>query len=274
MPALSWCQIWLPVAVRPAADPRSTLTAPAFAIAPTSSPRAPIARSSKPSLLKSPTARASPKRSPVSATLSMPALSWCQNWLPVAVRPAADPRSTLTAPALATVPTSSPGAPTARSSKPSLSKSPTAKALPNASPLSATLATPALSWCQIWSPVAVRPARRPAQHVDRAGVRDRPDVLAAHADRQVVEAVVVEVAAGQGAGEAVIQLRGALDAGDILVPELVARGGEAGGRPAEHVGRAGARDRADAFAAHAEYQVVEAVVVEIAHLVSSVHVPL
>ena len=129
-PALSWCQIWSPAAVRPAAEPYSTLTAPAFAAAPTSSPRTPIARSSKPSLSKSPTARARRRSRPLSAAPSMPATSWCQNWSPVAVSPAAEPCSTLTAPAFATVPTSSPGTPMARSSKPSLSKSPTARALP------------------------------------------------------------------------------------------------------------------------------------------------
>jgi hypothetical protein len=37
-------------------------------------------------------------------------------------------------------------------------------------------------------------ARRPEQHVGRAGAEDAPHILATRADRQVVEAVGVEVA--------------------------------------------------------------------------------
>ena len=94
--------------------------------------------------------------------------------------------------------------------------------------------------------------------------RSRPDVLAGHADRQVVEAVVVEVADGEGVAEAVAALGGVEDAGAVLVPELVARGGEAARRPVEHVDRAGVRRRPDVLAGHADRQVVEAVVVEVA----------
>ena len=57
--------------------------------------------------------------------------------------------------------------------------------------------------------------RRPVEHVDRAGVRDASDVLAGHADRQVVEAVAVEVAGRKGTAECVTGLRGASDAGEF-----------------------------------------------------------
>ena len=72
--------------------------------------------------------------------------------------------------------------------------------------------------------------RRPKEDRGRAGVHDRPEVLAGRADRQVVEAVVVEVARGQDVAEEVAGLGGALDAGDVLVPELVAECGEAARR--------------------------------------------
>ena len=59
---------------------------------------------------------------------------WFQNWLPVVVRPLAEPLSVMTAPAAAAVPTVMPGAPIARSAKPSPLKSPAASAKPNWSP--------------------------------------------------------------------------------------------------------------------------------------------
>src|SRR5262249_28750197 len=52
--------------------------------------------------------------------------------------------------------------------------------------------------------VVVGQARRAAvQDVDRAGVEDRPDVLARHTDREIGEAVVVEVAGDGGGAEAI-----------------------------------------------------------------------
>src|SRR6266540_3077665 len=62
-PAVSWEKNWPPPAARPLADPYRTLTAPASVIVPTSSPGTPMARSPKPSLLKSPAAKALPKKS-------------------------------------------------------------------------------------------------------------------------------------------------------------------------------------------------------------------
>ena len=65
--------------------------------------------------------------------------------------------------------------------------------------------------------------RRPEEDGGRAGVHGAPDVLAGRADRQVVEAVVVEVACAQKLAEEVACLRGALDAGDVLVPDARCR---------------------------------------------------
>ena len=59
-PGLFWVNSWPPVAVSPPAEPGITLTAPAPCALPTASSGAPAARSSKPSLLKSPAANEEP----------------------------------------------------------------------------------------------------------------------------------------------------------------------------------------------------------------------
>ena len=108
-----------------------------------SSPGMPTARSSIRSPLASPAARATPRRSPASAspaTGPTPLVAEVSS-RPAVLSPVRDPLNTVTAPATATPVTSSPGAPTARSSKPSPSKSPVARDAPNWSPLS--LRTPA-----------------------------------------------------------------------------------------------------------------------------------
>jgi hypothetical protein len=141
------------------AVPGSTLTAPT-ANRLLDSNGAPTARSPKPSLLKSPAAKASPNESPSSEALPTPGVSWVNNWLPVPVSPAAPPYSTLTAPTPNRL-LDSPGAPTARSAKPSLLKSPAAKTSPKKSPSSAVLPTPGLSWVNNWLPDPVSPAAPP-----------------------------------------------------------------------------------------------------------------
>jgi hypothetical protein len=121
---------------------------------PMDSPWTPTPRSAKPSLSKSPTPNMLPKKSPASAVLPTPGLSWVKNWLPVPVSPAALPYSTLTAPTSCRL-LDSPAAPIARSAKPSLLKSPTPNALPKVSPASAVLPTPAVFWVKNWLPVPV-----------------------------------------------------------------------------------------------------------------------
>ena len=105
---------------------------------------------------------------------------------------------------------------------------------------------------------------RSEKNVARATVRDGTHILARHADRQVVEAVVIEVARGQKFSERVACLGGALDVHDVLVPDLVASCSEAARRPEEHVDGAGVRDCPDVLADNADRQVVEAVAVEVA----------
>ena len=122
-----------------------------------------MARSAKPSLLKSPTPRAEPKPSSVSAPPSTPGVFWEKNWLPLADSPLAEPYRTLTAPASVIVPMSSPGTPMARSINPSLSKSPAARALPNKSNGSAASATPPPPWTKSWLPAPDSPLADPSR---------------------------------------------------------------------------------------------------------------
>ena len=83
-----------------------------------------------------------PKWSFASALLAMAALSWCQNWLPVALSPVEMPYSTLTAPASVKPLIPSRGTPTARSIPVPLPKSPTATAAPKLSAGSTASRTP------------------------------------------------------------------------------------------------------------------------------------
>ena len=122
-PGLSWEKNCAPLPDSPVAEPYRTVTAPALAIVPMSSPGTPMARSTKPSLLKSPAASALPKRSDASAASGTPPLPCTNCWLPAPDNPAGDPARMFTAPASSAVPTPSRGTPTARSANPSLSKS-------------------------------------------------------------------------------------------------------------------------------------------------------
>jgi hypothetical protein len=120
-----------------------------------------MASSSWAPLPRSPADIAQPNRSPASALSPTPVEFWCQNWSPVVVGPAALPYKTFTAPASTADPTSSPGTPMATSSSGPPPKSPTDRDAPKESPTSALSSTPAVSWCQSWSPAAVRPAADP-----------------------------------------------------------------------------------------------------------------
>jgi hypothetical protein len=113
---VSWVKSWLPAPVSPAAEPYSTLTAPAWGLGPTPSVQAPAASSARLSPSKSPTASLNPSRSPISAVPGTPGLFWVRSRLPAAVSPAGDPASTATAPAAPALPTASPIAPAAKAS--------------------------------------------------------------------------------------------------------------------------------------------------------------
>src|SRR3954471_3670666 len=89
--------------------------------------------------------------------------------------------------------------------------------------------------------------------------------MPADADGQVVEAVVIEVAHRQGGTELIPGAGHAVDAGAVLVPDLVARGAQAGGRAVDDVDGPGVDDGADVLARDADGQVVEAVVIEVPH---------
>ena len=72
-----------PLVVNPAAEPGSTLSAPASPMVPTSSSGAEAARSANPSWLKSPAANANPNRSRFSAFPP----TWVNNRPPLVVSP-------------------------------------------------------------------------------------------------------------------------------------------------------------------------------------------
>src|SRR2546423_1523911 len=92
---------------------------------------------------------------------------------------------------------------------------------------------------------------RAGQDVDGA----RAAGPAVGADGQVVEAVVVEVAARQREPEEVAALGVVGDAGAVLAPELAVTGGESARRPVDDVDDAGAA----VLAVGADGQVVEPV---------------
>src|SRR5215216_4968689 len=120
---------------------------------PTSSKGAPAAKSSRPSLLKSPDASVSPNTSSTSTALT----GWVKVCAPVRVMPPAEPYSTLTAPAKEVLPTLSRGAPTAKSAKSSSLNCPDAKAPPNSS-LTSTALT---GWVKVCAPLRVTPEAEP-----------------------------------------------------------------------------------------------------------------
>ena len=83
------------------------------------------------------------------------------------------------------------------------------------------------------------------------------------ADREVGKAVAIEIAGRQGVAELVVGLGCVQHAGNVLVPELIAGRGKAGGRTQKEIDRTGTGDRTDILCGNADRQVVEAVIVEI-----------
>ena len=90
------------------------------------------------------------------------------------------------------------------------------------------------------------------------------DAFAGHADGEIIEAVVVEVAGFEGCAELIARLRIAGDAVLSLVPQLVVGGGDEIVGAVQHVHGAGAGEVADGFVRHADGDVVEAIAVEVA----------
>ena len=105
--------------------------------------------------------------------------------------------------------------------------------------------------------------RGAVERIDGTSVVHRPDAVADNADRQIIEAVIVEVAHGQGASEPVTVPGGTADPGDVLMPDLVSGGGKASRRAVDRVDHASTHGRSDALAGNADRQVIEAVVIEV-----------
>ena len=126
----------------------------------------PTARSSAPSPSKSPAANAPPNWPRATAAPGTPATSACHSWLPAALSPAAEPYSTLTAPAFSIVPTASPYVAAARSPDPSRRSRRSPSRTRSARGLVASR-IPSLSWLHAWASATSglqgsRRARRPA----------------------------------------------------------------------------------------------------------------
>ena len=102
------------------------------------------------------------------------------------------------------------------------------------------------------------------EDVDRARDAGAAHALVRDADRQIVAAVAVEVARGQGVAEVVEGLAAVEDTGAVLAPERVSGPREAIGAAVEHVDRAGAVDAADVLTGDADRQIGAAVAVEVA----------
>ena len=113
-----------------------------------------------------------------------------------------------------------------------------------------------------------QPGGGAVEDVDRAGVADRPDILAGDADCEVEVAVAVEVPGGHRVAEEVVLLERADDAPRTLAPVLGLGFDQPADRAVEHQHRSGARadrevHRDDVAVRDSDGQVREAVVVEI-----------
>src|SRR5690606_9694027 len=79
------------------------------------------------------------------------------------------------------------------------------------------------------------PAARAVEHVDLSGVDDAVEILPGHTDREIVAAVPIEVACGEGRAERIEALGDAEDTRAVLGPPLVASRVEAVGRAVDDV---------------------------------------
>src|SRR6266511_4622301 len=103
------------------------------------------------------------------------------------------------------------------------------------------------------------------QDVDRAGGRDRADVLDRHADRQILRRALAEAADGQRRAELVAVLRRTRDALGALIPELAAVAGDPGRASVQHVHDAGIDGAAGILPGDADHEVGLAGVPEVPH---------
>src|SRR6266508_4170216 len=259
-PGLFWVNSWLPIPVSPSAEPRRVLTAPASSAAPTSS-ALPTARSTKRSPSKSPTAKAMPRLSPNSAAPGTPGLSWVNSWLPIPVSPPADPESTLTAPPRSLAPKSSRGADGQVDEAVAVEVASADRDAEVVVRLGAADHPGAVLGEQL-APGTRQPASGAVQHVHGPRVDDGAHVLQRHPDRQVGEAIAVEVANRQRITEAVAELSGPRHPG-VLREELAAGTRQPAGGAIQHIHGTSVADGAQILTGDTDGQVSEAIVVEV-----------
>ena len=106
-----------------------------------------------------------------------------------------------------------------------------------ASKASASSATPAVFWPNVFEPVAVRKACAAREDLHDARRDHGPGALPRHADGEVPVARVAVVAGGERGAEAVVRLGAVPDASRVLRPQLAAGRGEAGRRSRGSHGR-------------------------------------
>ena len=133
------------------------VTEPVCSFFPLLSLGAPIAKSVKPSLLKSPDVRTAPQWSYASFLSGTPGIFWWMRKEVSVVIPDGLPYKSVTAPASWNWPYFSPGAPIAKSLKPSLLKSPDVIAQPHLSFSSPASGIPLVSWSISCEPLVERP---------------------------------------------------------------------------------------------------------------------
>ena len=114
------------------------------------------------------------------------------------------------------------------------------------------------------APCSGEPVRGAVQDVDASCVDRLADVFERNADREVAEAISVEVSGCESRPEGGAFLEGALDAADVLVSHLVSRAREPAVRGVQDVYRARIGDAAKVFARRADGDVRKTVAVETA----------
>ena len=225
MPGEFWLHSELPVALRPVAEPSRTWTTPWSTVVTPSSSGTPIARSAATEPPRSPTASEEPKRSPASGLSAMPGEYWLQVCEPVPVSPVAVPLRTCTMPASVAGPDILVGHADHQLAR-HRGGVEVAGGKRRAEVVArlGVVADPRRGLRPLLAPRRGQAARAPVEDVHRAGAA----VLARRADREVGEAIAVEVAHSQGPAEVVAGLSVVSDSGGVLRPELRARRGEPG----------------------------------------------
>ena len=136
-------------------------------------------------------------------------------------------------------------------------------ASPMASKASASSATPAVFWLNVFEPVAVRNVVLPGRTCTMPAEITAPKLSPGTPMARSAVARVAVVAGGERGAEAVVRLGAVPDAGRVLRPQLAAGRGEAGDAPGDQMDDAVVRARA-ALARRPDREVEEAVAAEVA----------